>query len=329
MDELPEVLEKLAGDSEILTSVETSENAAAAQELAMKDYAKASEESAKNATDAMEALSGNVKYGDLSDGAKQIFDQQKPGVQAVLDNINKLVDALDKDDKEPLNLTAGDGLPSPSSDDAEVARKGKKIQKAIENATNDLNSDTLKNLKDRIDDLESKATGERQSILRKNLKAIYNVITGVAGGLFVYGVLKKMAEDETGCYVSSANASHLLEPELIGHNCKDLSSICNCLAETSSNTTPSQINTKCGAGTADESKTCTNDYVYDWKKVTWFGALSDLMNGLINAAAASTEGVEGLIKWLTKNIKWVGVGAVILLILMIASRFIPESQSTT
>ncbi len=326
---LPEALEELAGESEITSLVSEAENASAEIQQSVEDYEKASQEEATNAKDAMEALSGKVKYEDLSDGAKKIFDEQKPNIQKQLNSINKTIDALVKEDPEPLDLKVGDDLPDPNSSDPEIARKGQKINKAIDKATNNLNDDTLNDIKSRLDKMTKESTGERLVRYVKYAGVIGTIVANVAGGIAIYEILRRMGADESGCYVSSTSPDHLLKPELVGHNCKDLSDICNCSAETSSSTVPAQINTKCGSGTADESRSCANDYVYNWKTVTWIDALSNIINALINAAAGGAEGLEAFIEWVTKNSKWIAIAIVVLIILFFAGKFIPLRRADT
>jgi hypothetical protein len=326
---LPEALEELAGESEITSLVSEAENASAEIQQSMEDYEKASQEEATNAKDAMEALSGKVKYEDLSDGAKKIFDEQKPNIQKQLNSINKTIDALVKEDPEPLDLKVGDDLPDPKSSDPETARKGQKINKAIDKATNNLNDDTLNELKGRLDKMTKESTGEKLVRYAKYAGVIGTIVASVAQGVAIYEILRRIGQDESGCYVSSTSPDHLLKPELVGHNCKDLSDICNCSSETPSSTIPVQINAKCGSGTADTSRSCANDYVYNWKTVSWIDALSNIINALINAAAGGAEGLEAVILWLTKNSKWIVVAIVVLIILFFASKFIPIIRSNT
>jgi myosin heavy subunit len=326
---LPEALEELAGESEITSSVVEAENASAEIQQSAKDYEQASKEEAESSRDAMEALSGKVKYEDLSDSAKKFFDEQKPNVQKQMNTINKIVDALVKEDPEPLDLKVGDDLPDPKSSDPETARKGQKIEKAINKATNNLNDDTLNDIKSRLDKMTKESTGEKLVRYIKYTSVIGTIVAGVAEGIAIYEILRRMGADESGCYVSSTSSDHLLKPELVGHNCKNLSDICNCSAETSSSTIPSQINAKCGSGTADTSRSCANDYVYNWKNVTWIDALSNIINALINAAAGGAEGLEALIEWVTKNGKWIAIAIAVLVILFLAGKFIPLRRANT
>lgn len=119
-------------------------------------------------------------------------------------------------------------------------------------------------------------------------------------------ILDKIAEDMSGCTRMQSGS----EKSKILKSCKkdkELPNACNCPGDFD------KLQSLCSEIKDDE--TCTNGYTYKYVHLTWIDALSALIGGITDAAAAAAEGGLSIFKFLTKYGIYVAFG--ILLLFMI------------
>lgn len=204
------------------------------------------------------------------------FDQQTPETQqAVLDTLNE--------------LTKGD------------PQAFQKFMDALESS--DVAIDAAKN--------PEKYTAYQRA---KEAILIISGLSGVAGGIVAgikLALLKKMldkvAQDMSGCKQSKIGESESRLLKTCKKEDKSLPSACNCPGDFD------KLKSLCSE--IKDNETCVNGWDYKYVELTWLDALSAIFNGIVNAAAAATEGGLSILKFLTKYGLYVALGLLLLFLL--------------
>lgn len=135
-------------------------------------------------------------------------------------------------------------------------------------------------------------------------------LSGVVGGIIKMAFLKKMldkvANDMSGCtrYQAGNSGTEILKS---CNKDKSLPSACNCPGDFD------KLKSLCSEIKDDE--TCVNGWNYKYIELTWLDALSAIFNGIVNAAAATTEGGLSILKFFTKYGLYVALGLLLLFLL--------------
>ena len=145
----------------------------------------------------------------------------------------------------------------------------------------------------------------------KEAISIIGGLGGIAGGIFelafVKKVLDKVADGMSGC---TRNKTGISETKLLttcNKKDKSLPSACNCPGDFD------KLKSLCSE--IKDNETCVNGWDYKYVNLTWLDALSAIFNGIVNAAAAATEGGLSILKFLTKYGIYVALGLLLLFLL--------------
>jgi hypothetical protein len=82
---------------------------------------------------------------------------------------------------------------------------------------------------------------------------------------------------------------------------------------------PAYLNNKCPGANVDSTYACgDNDYVYTYRKISWFEALAGFINAFARAAAGGAGGLEKLLNWLSEH----GMTAFIIFVVILSIVFL-------
>jgi hypothetical protein len=219
-----------------------------------------------------------------SKGAKDIYKNLQDKYQKMLESIKNLIKKLlGKDVKFDITKKASD----------QPQETQEAVKELIDRITKEGDADVVTKLQDTLRELlkSDKVTrsSSKTELIMKGLKILAMLAPSIIYGVFGFLVLGQMSENKSGCYVSKPL---VLEDKKLSCNGSDKKIIkaCNCPDATTKLTMCNVI----------KKQTCDDGYIYSYEKYSWIDALYDLINGLIEAAAAGAEGGLNILKFLTK-----------------------------